>query len=133
MLKFRTLFVLATAAALGTACARFGQASAAGNVIDPADAATTVVLHVDNMNTQPMELRAIMNGQSKFIGSVGGQDSTSILLDPSWFPTGFLYVAAIPADGRGRAIAGPLAAAKGDKINFSVQPALDQSRALVVR
>jgi hypothetical protein len=133
MSKFRTLFILATAATLGTGCARLSQGSAAGNVLDPADAASTVVLHVDNMNTQSMELRAIMNGRSVFVGSVGGNDSTSVLLDASWFPTGFLYVAAIPADGRGRAVVGPLAAAKGEKIKFSVQPALDQSRAFVVR
>jgi hypothetical protein len=109
------------------------QGSAAGTYIDPAEAAKTVVLHVDNVNPQPLELRVVLNGQSRFVGSVGGLDSTSILLDPQLFPTGVLYVVAIPADGRGRAIAGPLSASKGDKIRFSVQSALDMSRATVIR
>jgi hypothetical protein len=79
-----------------------------------------------------MELRTILNGRSQFVGSVGGNDSTSILLDPGMFPTGLLYVTAIPTDGRGRAVAGPLSAGKGDKIQFTIEPALDQSHAIVV-
>jgi hypothetical protein len=132
-MKLRGLLVLAAVATLGTACSSAMQGSAAGTYIDPAEAAQTVVLHVDNVNPQPLELRVVLNGQSRFVGSVGGLDSTSILLDPQLFPTGVLYVVAIPADGRGRAIAGPLSASKGDKIRFSVQSALDMSRATVIR
>lgn len=132
-MKLRGFIVLAATAALGTACARGMQGSAAGEYIDPAEAAKTVTLHVDNSNSQPMELRVVANGQSYFVGSVGGMDSTSVLLDPRLFPTGTLYVAAIPADGRGRAVDGPLAASKGDVINFRVQPALGMSRATVRR
>jgi hypothetical protein len=91
------------------------------------------VLHVDNLNQSPMELRTISNGKSLFVGSVGGQDSTSILLDPTLFPTASLYLAAIPPDGRGVARVGPLGAGKGDVIKFTIQPALDMSRAIVVR
>ena len=54
------------------------------------------------------------------------------MLDPQMFPTGALYVAAIPTDGRGRALVGPLSAGKGDKIRFTIEPALDQSHAIVV-
>ena len=109
------------------------QGSAAGDYIDPVEAAQTVVLHVDNLNAQPMELRIIINGRSEFVGSVGGSDSTSILLDRRLFPAGYFHVAAIPADGRGRAVVGPLSAAKGDVIKFTVQNALDLSRATVIR
>jgi hypothetical protein len=133
MLKARALVILAAAATLGAACNRYSQNSAAGGVIDPVDAKKTVVLHVKNQSTSPMELRTILNGRSQFAGSVGGNDSTSLLLDPQMFPTGFLYVVAIPTDGRGRAIAGPLSAGKGDKIEFTIEPALDQSHAIVVR
>jgi len=90
-------------------------------------------LHVDNQNQQPMELRAVLDGRSTFIGSVGGNDTTSILLDPMMFPAGSLYVVAIPADGLGRAIAGPLAASKGDRIEFSVSQTLNMSHAIVRR
>src|SRR4051794_17982652 len=108
----RTLFILCTAAVLGTGCASFGRGGTAAGVIDPGDAAKSVVLHVENLNASPMELRAIVNGRSQFVGSVGGNDTTSVLLDPSWFPSATFYVAALPADGRGRAVSGPLAAAK---------------------
>lgn len=134
MLKARALLILAAATMMGAACNRYmGGGSTESGVIDPADAATTVVLHVKNQNNAPMELRTILNGRSQFVGSVGGNDSTSILLDPAMFPTGFLYVTAIPSDGRGRAVVGPLSAGKGDKINFTIEPALDQSHAIVVR
>lgn len=91
------------------------------------------MLDVKNLNVQPMELRTILNGESRFIGSVSGNDSTSILLDASMFPTGTLYVTAIPGDGTGRAIAGPLSAVKGDRIRFTIQPALNLSNAIVIR
>src|SRR5437867_397420 len=132
MRKLSAVLVLATAVSLGAGCARYSE-SAAGEVIDPADAAKTVVLHVDNRNPVSMELRTIVNGRSEFVGSVGGNDSTDILLDPSILPTGFLYVVAIPADGRGRAVAGPLAANKGNWIKFSVEPVLSSSHAIVTR
>lgn len=125
--------VLLFAAVLGIGCARYMGGESGGEVIDPAVAKQTVVLHVNNMNTQPMELRTITNGESRFVGSVGGSDSTNILLDPGIFPTGSLYLTAIPGDGIGRAITGPLAATKGDRIRFTIEPALDRSHALVVR
>jgi hypothetical protein len=133
MLKTRALLVLAAATTIGAACNRYTQNSSAGGEIDPADAKKTVVLHVKNQSTSPMELRTILNGQSQFAGSVGGSDSTSVLLDPQMFPTGFLYVVAIPSGGRGRAIVGPLSAGRGDKIDFTIEPALDQSHAIVTR
>ena len=134
MFKLQRFLILAAAATMSitVGCAR-GIGSSAGEYISPADAAKTVVLHVDNKNSQPMELRVIVDNQSYFVGSVSGSDSTSILLDPSFFPTGFMYVAGIPAGGRGRAIDGPLSASKGDRINFMISPALELSRARVVR
>ena len=74
-----------------------------------------------------------MNGRSQFVGSVGGNDTTSVLLDPSWFPTASLVVVALPANGRGRAVSQPLAAGKGDRIIFTLQPSLDLSNAIVRR
>jgi hypothetical protein len=136
MSKFRTLLIFGTAAALGSACAHGGMGTAAGSVgasIDPADASKSVVLHVENLNQSPMELRATINGRSQFIGSVGGNDTTSVLLDPSWFPTASLYVTALPSDHSGRAVGGPLAAGRGDRIVFTLQPALDLSNAIVRR
>jgi hypothetical protein len=124
---------LAMAALMGVGCAHRYQSSASGDVIDPAAAASTVVLHVDNKNLQTMELRTMIDGRSTFVGSVGGNDTTSILLDPSMFPVGFLYVVAIPGDGEGRAIAGPLTASKGDKIQFTVSQVLSASHASVIR
>jgi hypothetical protein len=135
MLKARILVALATATAACVACATIGSGggSSSGAEISRADAAKSVVLHVDNLSPSPMELRTISNGRSAFIGSVGGQDSTNILLDATLFPTGSLYIAAIPSDRRGQARVGPLSAGRGDRIKFTIQPALDLSRAVVVR
>ena len=132
LFKTRVLIILAAAATLGSGCARSFD-SAAGEVIDPAEAAKTVVLHVTNQSMSSMELRAINDGRSNFIGSVGPNDSTDVLLDPVMFPTATLYLVGIPADGRGRAVVGPLAASKGDQINFNIQSAYDLSRATVRR
>jgi hypothetical protein len=125
--------MLAAATTFGGACGRYNQAAAAGDVISPQDAKQTVVLHVNNQNPQSMELRTIINGRSEFVGSVQGNDSTSILLDATRFPTADLFVLALPADGHGRAISQRLAADKGERINFLLMPALDQSSAVVVR
>ena len=94
----RSFLIVAAAAALGGAassCTGLTQGSASGQ-IEPADAAKTVVLHVENRNIAPMELRTILNGRSEFVGSVAGNDSTDILLDPVNFPTGFLYTRPSP-------------------------------------
>jgi hypothetical protein len=133
MFHARALSILVAATIAGAGCNRYYGSTAGGEVVATADAAKTVVLHVQNLNPSPMELRAIVNGRSQFVGSVGGNDTTSVLLDPSWFPTGSLYVAALPANGRGRAISGPLAAGRGDRIIFTLQSALDMSNAIVRR
>ena len=74
-----------------------------------------------------------MSAETHHIGSVGSNDSTSVLLDPVMFPTATLYLVGIPAGGRGRAVVGPLAASKGDQINFTIESAFDLSRAIVRR
>lgn len=135
MPKLYSLLLIGAVVALtlpSSGCARYAESSAAGEVA-AADESATVVLRVTNENSGSMELRTISNGQSKFIGSVGGNDTTSVFLDPMLFPTGSLYLSAIPVSGIGRAIVGPLTAVKGDKIKFSIQPALEMSHAIVVR
>ena len=133
VLKQRLAVIMAIVGMTGLACAHRYESSASGEVIDPAAASKTVVLFVDNHNEQPMELRTMLDGRSTFIGSVGGSDTTSILLDPTMFPAGSLYIVAIPADGIGRAIAGPMSASKGDRIDFSVSQGLNMSHAIVHR
>jgi hypothetical protein len=131
--KNLAIALVAASMTLGTACARFREGTAAGMTIDPAEAARTAVLNVRNESSRAMELRSIINGQSTFIGSVGPNDQTSILLDENTIPTTLLYIAAIPADGRGRALVGPLTATKGDKINFTINPTHSMSNATVRR
>lgn len=130
--KTRMLVMLGAAATLGSACARYSE-SAGGEVIDAAEAAKTVVLHVNNQSSSTMELHAIHDGRSTFVGAVGPNEKMEVLLDPIMFPTATLYLVGIPADGRGRAVVGPLAASKGDQINFNIQSAYDLSRATVRR
>jgi hypothetical protein len=136
MFNARLLLTLATSALFGAACAGYsggGGGTASGDVVTKEEASKTVVLHVDNLSSSSMELRTIADGRSVFVGSVSARDSTNILLDPSLFPTGSLYLTALPSDRRGQARVGPLAAGRGDIIKFTIQPSLDLSRALVVR
>ncbi len=135
MRKCGSVFViLGIVAGIGGGCTHYNHESAGGEVFfNPADAAKTVVMHVNNRNPVSMELRTIVNGRSEFVGSVGGVDSTDVVLDSSLFPTGVLYLVAIPSDGGGRAVVGPLSANKGDRVTFSVAKTLSQSRATVVR
>lgn len=132
LFKSRMFVILTAAATLASGCARYSD-SAAGEVIDPAEAAKTVVLHVTNQSSSSMELRALNDGRSYFVGSVGPNDSTEVLLDPILFPTATLFVVGIPTDGHGRAVAGPIAASKGDQINFTIASAFDLSHATVRR
>lgn len=127
------LAALALALSLGAACAHYSESSAGGEVISPSDAAATVVLHVKNLSQSPVELRSIQDGQSIFVGSVGAQDSTSILLDPTLFPTARLFLAALAHAGGQRVVVGPLAAGRGDRIDFTVQEGLVGSQAFVRR
>ena len=127
-----TLLALATAATLGSGCSRYGSAAGDVGTIAPEDAANTAVLIAKNLSNDPIELRTVALGQSRYIGSVAPGESTSILLDPTLLPSGDLYIVGIPASGRGRALSGPLAVAKGNKIQFTIQPSLSTSRAYVV-
>jgi hypothetical protein len=133
MFRTRTLLILAASVLAGAGCNRYYGSTAGGEVVTPTEAKKTVVLHVQNLHQSPLELRTVQNGRSLFVGSVGGQDSTNILLDPTLFPTGSLFIVAVAADGNGAARVGPLGASKGDEIRMTVQPALDLTRAIVVR
>ncbi len=121
------------AAALVAGCARYHESSAGGEVISSGDADATVVLHVQNLGVRMVELRSIQDGQSRFIGSVGAQDTTSLLLDPLLFPTANLFIGAYAQAGGQRVVVGPLAAGKGDQIDLTVQEGLVGSRANVHR
>jgi hypothetical protein len=119
--------------ALGVGCARYHESSAGGEVINPGDADATVVLHVQNLGMRMVELRSIQDGRSRFIASVGAQDTASVLLDPLLFPTASLFIAAYAHAGGQRIVVGPLAAGRGDQIDFTVQEGLVGSQANVRR
>src|SRR4051812_31778114 len=100
MIRTRIWITLA-AAAIGAGCARYsGEAGGDVGNIDPADAARSVVLRSLNPGNDPMELRIVVHGQSRFVGSVSACDSSDVLLDASLFPAAELYVLAIAPDGR---------------------------------
>src|ERR1051325_2969420 len=99
-MKVQRLVPWTIALMLATACVGYREGVSGGEVdIDPADAAKTVVLQVKNQYTTSIALSTIVDGQSRFIGSVAASDSTAILLDPSILPTGFLYISGILPTG----------------------------------
>jgi hypothetical protein len=130
MFKSRFLLTLATVATLSAGCAHYG--SAAGDVAVAPDAANSAVLYTKNLSNEPIELRVVSTGQSRFIGSVSPGETSAIVLDPSLLPAGELYVVGISPDGRRRAVGGPLAVAKGNQIHFTIEQTLSMSRAYVV-
>lgn len=132
MFRSRDWLILAAAATLSGACSRYSQSAGELGVITPEEAAKTVVLEAVNTSDESIELRVIAQNQSRFVGSVSARDTTAILLDPSLFPSGEIYVAGIAADPSHRVISGPLAATRGDKILFRISPEIRLSRAYVI-
>ena len=130
MLKSRMLLTLAAVATLGAGCAHYN--SAAGDVSLAPDAANSAVLYAKNLSNEAIELRVVTTGESRFIGSVSPGETTSIVLDPSLLPAGDLYVLGISADGRGRAVGGPLAASEGERDPVHDRADASLSRAYVV-
>lgn len=129
-MKNRILLTLATIATLSAGCAHSG--TAAGDIaLSPADLASSAVLYTKNQSNEPIELRVLTSGESRFIGSISPGETNAIMLDPTLLPAGELYVIGISADGRRRAIGGPLAVAKGNAIHFTIEPTLSLSRAYV--
>ena len=130
MLKTRMLLTLAAIATLSGGCARYN--SSAGDVSLAPDAANSAVLYAKNLSTEAIELRVLTTGESRFIGAVSPGETASIVLDPTLLPSGDLYVLGISADGRHRAVGGPLAVTKGNAIRFTIEQTLSLSRAYVV-
>ena len=93
-------------------CARYNQGSAAGDV-DPADRGADG--RASRQQREFVADGAAHDHQRPFaVHRLGErQRQHRILLDPKLFPTGFLYLAAIPRDARGRAIVGPLSGEQG--------------------
>jgi hypothetical protein len=131
MFQKHSLMLVAAAAVFAAGCGPTMQGSAAGDVLNPVDAAQTAVLHVQNLGVQSVEIHTVMHGDTRFIGAVTGQGNQSMLLDPTILPTGFLYVVAVPTDGSPEMVRGPLTVAKGDRIDFTVEPG-GYARAVVV-
>ena len=96
------------------------------------DASNSAVVLTKNLSNEPVELRVVTTGQSRFIGSISPGETNSIVLDPSLLPSGELYIVGIAADGRQRAVGGPLAVTKGNTIHFTIEQTLSLSRAYVV-
>ena len=132
-MRMQAAAALLAAALLGGACARYHESSAGGEVISAQDAASTVVLHVENLGMATVELRSIQDGRSRFIGAVGAHDTSSILMDPLLFPTASLFIAAYAQAGGQRVVVGPLAAGRGEAIDLTVQEGLAGSQARVHR
>ena len=133
MIRNRIALILAAATIAGAGCNRYYGSTAGGEVVSTAEAQKTVVLHVENLSQLPMELRTFQNGQSAFIGSVGGRDTANILLDRGLFPTADLYIGVVSGDIRGATRVGPLSASRGDLIRLTVQPTVSLSNAIVFR
>lgn len=131
--RIRGAMPLLLAAILASGCASSRQASAGGDVISASDAAATVVLHVKNLGINPVALNSLQDGKSVFIGTVPAQDTASLLLDPTLFPTARLFIRATARAGGERVVVGPLAAGKGDEIDLTLEEGLIGSKAQVRR
>ena len=132
-MRIRGAMSVLLAAAAGTACGGYRERSAGGDVISASDAAATVVLHVRNLGISPVALNTVQDGKSIFVGTVRAQDTTSLLLDPTLFPTARLFIRASAQAGGERVVVGPLGAGRGDQIDLTLEEGLIGSQARVRR
>jgi len=124
---------LLLAAVVCAGCGGYHEASAGGEVIAASDAAATVVLRVKNLGIDAVALNTVLDSKSLFVGSVPPQDTASLLLEPTLFPTARLFISASTQAGGRRVILGPLDATKGDKIELTLEEGLIGSQARVRR
>src|ERR1044071_7826343 len=87
MIKLR-IVAIATALAIAASCKTLANGTAPYEDVAPAVAAKSVVLHVNNGNIQTVEIRTVINSQTRFVGTVAPKDSMDIVLDGSQFPNG---------------------------------------------
>jgi hypothetical protein len=132
-MRIRGGMTLLLAVALAAGCGSYREAAAGGEVISASDASASVVLHVKNLGIDPVALYSVQSGKSTFVGTVPAQDTASLLLDASLFPTARLFIRASAQTGGERVLLGPLAAGKGDKIDVTLEEGLIGSQARVRR
>lgn len=115
------LAALAVSTGVAACATHNAEVAASGGEIE-AEIARSVVVHVSNMNSVPVEIQAgVTGGSARFMGVVGPNETADVLLDSQWFPTAMLYLIAVPADGKAKSVAGPLSATRGQQINFTVE------------
>ncbi|HEU4642313.1 MAG TPA: hypothetical protein VFS44_07635 [Gemmatimonadaceae bacterium] len=128
MRSYRSILVLAAAAAGLAACATSPRAvttqSASGEVAGNAEAVSLVVR---NDNFADMDVYAIANGESRRVGMVTGNKTARFRLDPSLYPSGQVSLVAKPVGGRGLASTGPVNVIRGQTVQFTIAPRLEQS------
>jgi hypothetical protein len=115
-------------AVLGTAVAFAGcmhNAQAAGDVaIDPAVAANTTVLRVDNHYDAEVRVFSVMNGKENYLGTVAARRVREFALDPNLIGQPNVTFTSRQLDNSDAVSRGPFAMARGAVVDFVV-PARD--------
>jgi hypothetical protein len=122
-MQFRhTTFVIAAAGALFAGCMHRGaEAAAAGDVaIDPAVAANTVVLRVQNNHVNEMKMFWTYNGQEHYLGPVLAHRTRDFALDPSLVGNPSVTFTARAIDNSDALVRGPYQLDRGAIVGFVI-------------
>jgi hypothetical protein len=122
-MQFRhTTFVLAAAGALFAGCMHPGaEAAAAGDVaIDPAVAANTVVLRVQNNHDSEMKMFWTLDGQEHYLGPVLAHHTRDFALDPSLVGNPSVTFTARRLDNSDALVRGPYQLDRGSIVGFVI-------------
>lgn len=90
-----------------------------------------VRLVVRNNNFADMDIWAVGDGLPTRIGTVTGNSSGSFALNSSLYSATDFRVVATPIGGNGRAGSGPLVVRNGQTIEFTINPQLRLSTAMI--
>ncbi len=128
MVGIRALVAAAMIAGAATAC---GRSAAPYDTGSGQPAAQAITIAVKNDNMQPMDIYALTAGRSTRLGAVEPGLSETLVLDPAFFPDGFVNIVARPVGG-GRAIStGALNPVAGQTVDFEIGFNLNDTRATI--
>ena len=123
------LALVAVVVALATSACNASRIGTAASEVAPAY--TPVAVELRNENYNDMAVYVIAHGVASRVGTVMGNETTTIEVDPSFFEAQDAQIIARPIGGIGGATTGRLVLRPGDKLEFRIAQNLPASTTIV--
>ena len=127
----RGIGVVVAAAMIASGAAGCGRSAGTYEPGSAQPAARAVTVSVENDYMLAMDIYAVSSGVTNRLGSVGPGMTRTLLLDPSFMPTGFVDIVAQPAGGGRIVSTGQLDPRAGQTVDFRIGIDLIGSQAWV--